>query len=115
VPYKEPKIEKIYYRIGEVADMLGLNPSNIRFWELESGLIKPKKTGKGNRLYTLKEIEQLRLILHLTKDHGLTLKGVKNKLRLNPEGTSENFEIIRHLQNIRQQLVEIREQIDEVR
>jgi DNA-binding transcriptional MerR regulator len=113
VPYKEPKIEKVYYRIGEVAEILGLNPSNIRFWESESGLVKPKKSGKGNRLYTIRDIEQLKLIQHLTRDRGLTLKGVKDKIRQNPDDSSENFEIISHLKNIRQQLAEIRDKIDE--
>ncbi len=112
MPYKEPKIEKVYYRIGEVAEMLGINPSNIRFWESEAGLIKPKKSGKGNRLYTAGDIEQLKLIIHLTRDRGMTLKGVKDKLRQIPDDISGNFEIIRHLQNIRQQLAAIRDKID---
>lgn len=114
MPYKEPKIEKVYYRIGEVAEMLGITTSSIRFWESESGLVKPKKSGKGNRLYTIRDIEQLKMVLHLTKDRGMTLKGVRDKLRQKPDETTGNFEIISHLQSIRQQLADIRDKIDQL-
>lgn len=113
MPYKEPKIEKIYYRIGEVAKMLGVNPSNIRFWEKEFNNIKPRKNGKGNRLYTSEDIEQIKLIFHLVKERGMTLKGAKEKIRNNPSETTGNIEIIQHLQNIRQQLLEIRNHLNQ--
>ena len=113
MPYKEPKIEKVYYRIGEVAKMFGVNQSNIRFWEKEFNTIKPKKNGKGNRLYNSDDIEQIKLIFHLVRERGMTLKGAKEKIQQNPLETSGNIEIIRHLQKIKQQLLEIRNQISE--
>lgn len=64
MPYKEKKVEKLYYSIGEVADMFGVNTSLIRFWEKNFDIIKPKKNKKGNRLFTKKDINNLKLIYH---------------------------------------------------
>ncbi len=49
---QQPKIEKLYYSIGEVAEMFNVNTSLIRFWEKEFEIIKPHKNKKGNRLFT---------------------------------------------------------------
>ena len=53
------RLTKLYYSIGEVADMLDVNTSLMRFWEKEFSTIKPKKNKKGNRLYTVKEIQKI--------------------------------------------------------
>ena len=79
MPYKEPKIEKLFYSIGEVADMFKVNTSLIRFWEKEFDIIKPKKNKKGNRLFTKEDIENFHIIYHLVKERGMTLKGAKMK------------------------------------
>ena len=62
MPYKEKKIEKYYYSIGEVAEMLGVNTSLIRFWEKNFNVIKPHKKKKGNRYLTKNDIENVILI-----------------------------------------------------
>lgn len=67
MPYKERKVEKLYYSIGEVAEMFAVNASLIRFWEKEFDIIKPKKNKKGNRFFTLQDIDNLRLIYHLVR------------------------------------------------
>ncbi len=81
MPWKEKTIEKLYWSIGEVAEQLGVNTSLIRYWEKEFGNLKPKRTGKGDRLYTKKEIEQLQRIQHLVKEKGFTLQGAREQLR----------------------------------
>lgn len=81
MPLKPKTIEKIYWTIGEVADEIGVNTSSIRFWEKEFGTINPKRTNRGDRLYTRKEIDQLRTIQHLVKEKGYTLNGAKTQLR----------------------------------
>ncbi|WP_029164116.1 MerR family transcriptional regulator [Anaerophaga thermohalophila] len=111
MPYKEPKIEKLYYSIGEVAKIFDVNTSLIRFWEKEFDIIKPHKNKKGNRLFTQKDIDNLHLIYHLVKERGMTLKGAQKKLKENKEGTENNFEVVKRLQDIRQLLVEIKENI----
>lgn len=71
---------KLYYSIGEVADMFGVNASLIRFWEKEFEVIKPKKNAKGNRKFTPKDIEVLKTIFDLVKVKGFTLEGAKKAM-----------------------------------
>jgi len=111
MPYKKPKIEKVYFQIGEVAEMFDVNPSLIRYWEKEFPSVKPHKNKKGNRLFTKDDLEQLKLIYHLVKERGMTLSGAKKKLKDNGEETVRNFEIVDRLQHIRQMLVEIKEEL----
>jgi len=111
MPYKEKKVEKLYYSIGEVAKTLNVNASLIRFWEKEFDIIKPKKNKKGNRFFTAQDIENLQLIYHLVKERGMTLAGAKKKLKENKEDTNSNFEAIQILTDIKKMLLEIKESI----
>lgn len=111
MPYKEPKIEKLYYTIGEVAKIFNVNTSLIRFWEKEFDIIKPHKNKKGNRLFTPQDIENFHIIFHLVKEKGLTLKGAEKKLKENKEDTIQNFEVVSKLKTIRELLVEIKDSI----
>ena len=111
MPYKEKEIEKLFYPIGEVAQMFDVSVSSIRYWEKEFDILKPKKNKKGNRMFTIKDVEILRIIYHLTKERGFTLKGTKKKLRENKTDTIDNIEIISHLKNIRKFLVDFREEL----
>ena len=111
MPYKEKEIKKLFYPIGEVAQMFNVSVSSIRYWEKEFDILKPKKNKKGNRMFTKKGVENLRIIYHLTKERGFTLEGAKRKLRENKADTIENIEIISHLKNIREFLVEFREEL----
>lgn len=58
MPYREKKVEKLYYQIGEVAEMFSEPVSTIRFWENEFEILKPKKNNKGNRLFTQEDIDR---------------------------------------------------------
>lgn len=109
MPYKERKVEKVYYSIGEVAEMFKVNTSLIRFWEKEFDIIKPKKNKKGNRFFTREDINNFHLIFHLVKERGLTLKGAQMKLKENKEDVQSNFEIVKTLQDIKQMLLELKE------
>ncbi len=111
MPYKKPKIEKVFYSIGEVADLFGVNTSKIRFWENEFDILKPHKNNKGNRMFTNEDIENLKLINHLLKERGMTIKGAQKKLKENKEDTLQNFEVVSRLQEIRQTLVDIKEEL----
>ena len=111
MPYKEPKIEKLFYSIGEVAQMFNVNTSLIRFWENEFDALKPKKNAKGNRLFTQEDIKNLQLIYHLVKEKGFTLEGAKNKLKENPEKTTSNHDIIVKLDAIKNELIQIKNQL----
>jgi DNA-binding transcriptional MerR regulator len=109
MPYKEKKIEKLYYSIGEVAKMFDVNTSLIRFWEKEFDIIKPKKNKKGNRFFTLQDIENIKLIYHLVKERGMTLSGAKKKLKDNKEDAYHNYEVIQSLTEIKNMLLELKD------
>ena len=81
MPYKEKEIEKLYYTIGEVAQLFDVNTSHIRFWSNEFDVIRPATNKKGNRLYTREDIENFKKIYHLVKEKGYTLRGAKTELR----------------------------------
>ena len=111
MPYKEKATEKLFYKIGEVAEMFEVNVSLIRFWEKEFDILKPKKNKKGNRLFTKKDVDNLTIIYHLVKERGFTLEGAKQKLRENKSDTIDNIEIVNHLKDIRGFLVKLREEL----
>ncbi|MBJ11177.1 MAG: MerR family transcriptional regulator [Flavobacteriales bacterium] len=111
MPYKEKPIEKLYYSIGEVADLFEVNISLLRFWEKEFDILKPKKNKKGNRMFTTKDLNNLKIIYHLVKERGYTLEGAKKKLKENKDDTINNIEIVNRLKDIRQFLVKLKEQL----
>lgn len=111
MPYKKPKIEKVFYSISEVAEMFSVNTSNIRFWENEFDILKPNKNNKGNRLFTKEDIENLKIIYHLLKERGMTIKGAQKKLKDNKEDTLQNYQVVSKLQEIRQMLLDIKEEL----
>ena len=111
MPYKEKATERLFYKIGEVAEMFKVNVSLIRFWEKEFDLLKPKKNKKGNRLFTKKDVDNLTIIYHLVKERGFTLEGAKQKLKENKSDTIDNIEIVNHLKEIRGFLVKLREEL----
>jgi DNA-binding transcriptional MerR regulator len=78
---QEHELTKLYYTIGEVAEMFNVNTSLIRFWEKEFSAIKPKKNNKGNRLFTVKDILTIDRIYELVKEEGHTLDGARKSLR----------------------------------
>jgi DNA-binding transcriptional MerR regulator len=111
MPYKERKVEKLYYSIGEVAEMLDVPVSTVRFWENEFDILKPMKNKKGNRLFTQADIKNLRIIYHLVKEEGMTLSGAKKKLSEKWGETDYKFEINESLQKIRTILLDIGDNI----
>lgn len=103
---------KLYYSIGEVADMFGVNESLLRFWEKEFPIIKPKKNSKGTRQYRKEDVENIRLIYHLVKEKGMTLPGARQKLKDNKESTIQTYEIITRLQGIKEELLAMKKELD---
>ena len=108
MPYKEKVIEKKYFSIGEVAEMLDVATSLIRFWETEFDIIKPKKNRKGNRQFTREDIDNVKLIYHLVKEKGYTLQGAKDLLKNGNDSLKEKIEIIDSLRKVKDFLKEIR-------
>jgi len=81
VPEDEVLFEKMYYSIGTVADMFKVNQSLVRFWENEFDILKPKKNGKGDRLFRPEDVKNLKLIYHLLRERKYTIEGAKDFLK----------------------------------
>lgn len=109
----EEQLTKLYYPIGEVADMLGVNTSLIRFWEKEFSQIRPKKNKKGNRLFTPKDIALLSTIYKLVKEEGHTLNGAKKAMKHQKYGgtgmISDHTQVIDKLEQIKSKLLTLKQ------
>lgn len=103
--------EKRYYGIGEVAKAFDVNTSLIRFWEKEFDVLQPKKNAKGNRKFTPEDITNLKFIYHLVKERGFTLEGAKTHLKEEKQKSLNTFEIISKLEDVKAQLLKIKEQL----
>lgn len=105
--------EKIFYTMGEVAEMFDVNTSLIRHWESQFPILRPKRNKKGNRLFTPQDVEHLKMIYHLVKECGMTLDGARKVLRKEGAATAveRDTQLMEHLQRIRSLLVEVREDL----
>lgn len=103
--------EKRYYSIGELAKAFDVNTSLIRFWDKEFDILKPKKNAKGNRMFTPEDVKNLQLIYHLVKERGFTLDGAKVHLKEGQKKTLDKFEIIRKLEAIKTNLINIKNEL----
>lgn len=103
---------KLYYSISEVAEMLGVNESLLRYWEKEFPQLSPKKAGRGVRQYRKEDVETAKLIYHLVKERGMTLPGARQRMKDNKENTLRNYEIVERLKNIREELLAMRDALD---
>lgn len=111
MPYKEKDTEKLYYTIGEVAELFDVNTSLIRFWEKEFDLIKPHKNKKGNRLFTKADIDSFRQIYYLVKERGFTLEGARKKMRGSKDETVQVIQTIDRLKELRTKLVALKDSL----
>lgn len=99
-------LDKKYYKIGEVATILGLPASTLRFWENQFTVIKPRRNDRGTRFYTPRDIETIRMIHFLVKEKGLKLDAAQEQIRRNHQGVSRRFEAVERLKAIRATLAQ---------
>lgn len=105
-------MEKLYYAISEVAEILGESTSLVRFWSDKfKDFIKPMRNKKGNRLFTPEDVANFKIIYHLVKERGMTLDGALQRMRDNRTGEDKSLEVRRALTAIRQELLQIRDQL----
>ena len=107
------ELTKKYYRIGDVAELLNLPQSTLRFWETQFSELKPGRNKKGTRRYTPNDIDILRVIKFLVKDKGLTIEGAREHMRKNRHAVDKRHEIISRLQDVRRRIAEFLEALDE--
>ena len=107
VPDDEILFSKNYYNIGIVAEMFKVNQSLIRYWENEFSILKPKKNGKGDRLFRPEDIKNLKLIHHLLRDRKYTIEGAKDFLKKS-KYADKKFEMIESMKNLKSFLYELK-------
>ena len=112
MPYKDKPIEKLYYTIGEVSEMLDVNAATIRFWAGKfPDFIKPARNKKGNRLFTAKDMANFKVIYYLVKEQGMTLEGAAKRMKDNITGEDKRVEVISRLTAIKEKLMGIADEL----
>ena len=106
-------MEKLYYSIGEVAEIFNVAPTLIRFWETEFEQIKPHRSSRGNRQFTAEDIETFRVIYHLVKIKRLTLEGAKQELKTNMSQIAKEITLLNKLTRIKGELLQIKKELNE--
>ena len=104
---------KLYYSIGEVAQMFNVSETLLRFWEKEfPQQIAPKKSGRNVRQYTKEDIEEIRVVHNLVKVRGMKLAAARQALKTNKEGSQQTTEVMMRLQAIKEELMSIKKELD---
>ena len=103
---------KLYYSIKEVAQMLGVTESMLRFWEKEIPSIKPMTTGNNVRQYTEEDIESIRVVYNLVKVRGFKLAAARKMLKENKNSVDSNAKVMELLINLRDELQQMKKQFD---
>lgn len=107
VPEDAILYQKMYYTIGKVAEMFKVNQSLIRLWENEFDVLKPKKNGKGDRLFRPEDVKNIHLIYHLMRERKYTMEGAKDFIK-NHKRANEKFETIESLKKLKAFLIELK-------
>lgn len=103
---------KLYYSIKEVAEMLSVSESMLRFWEKEIPMIKPKTTGNNIRQYTEQDIENIKVVYNLVKVRGFKLAAARKMLKEQKNAVSSDTKVLETLIKLRDQLQEMKKQFD---
>ena len=99
---------KPYYRIGEVAEIVGVEPHVLRYWETEFRSIRPSKSAKGQRVYSRRDVEKLLKVKDLLYSHGFTIAGARKRLRSTNDEPAPPPTPAPELPNVRQTLIGLR-------
>ena len=109
---EKPNVDKLFYRIGEVSKILGVDPSVIRYWESEYPGVRPRRSKTGQRVYSQKDLQRLEHIKKLRYMQGYTTQGTRQALRrAGLEAREPNDPLVVENERMRQSLTELRAQI----
>ncbi len=108
----EDNLSKKFYRIGDVAEILNIPTSTLRYWEKEFTVIKPKRNAKNIRVYTVKDIETIKMIYYLVKEKGLKLDAAQAMIKRNRDGVSKQFEVVERLKVVREELLKLNDSLN---
>ncbi|SRR5574344_778563 len=102
-------MEKLFYKMGEVAQIIGESESLVRFWSNSfPKLIKPQRNAKGNRLFSKEDVDTLKQLHVLIKDDGLSLEGAGKKIAASRKKVEGRVKVVESLKEIRSQLVDVK-------
>jgi len=111
-PRSESLPSKLYFRIGEVAELVGVEPHVLRYWEREFRTIRPTKSAKGQRVYSRRDVENLMRVRELLYREGFTIAGAKKKL-LRADAVDASLEAAAEVvPRTREQLLAMRSEIE---
>ncbi len=108
------ELDKKFYKIGDVSEILGIPESTLRYWETQFTIIKPKRNKKNIRYYTPNDIEIIRRVYYLVKEKGMKLDAAQAQIRHNRDGVDKRFDAIEKLKDIKEQLLKFQEALDEL-
>lgn len=109
------ELDKRYYRIGDVSEMLDLPLSTLRFWESKFTFIRPFRDSKGNRYYTPRNVELLQMVKYLLKERGLKIEAAQAELNRNRAGVEKRFAVVQRLKGIKEELEKMLKALDDIR
>ena len=109
------KLDKRFYKIGDVAEILHIPESTLRYWEKQFTIINPRRNAKNTRLYTPADIEVIRKIHYLVKEKGLKIDAAQSEIRKNRDGIDKRYEVVTRLKQIRDQLKELQKAMDGIK
>lgn len=108
------ELDKKFYKIGDVAKILELPESTLRYWESQFTIIKPRRNAKNIRFYTPNDIEIIRKIYYLVKEKGFKLDAAQAQIRANRDGVDKRFEVVDRLKDVRSRLKELQRVLEDV-
>ena len=108
------ELDKKYYKIGDVAQILGIPESTLRYWETQFTIVKPRRNAKNIRFHTPNDIEIISKIHYLVKEKGLKLDAAQAQLRANRDGVDKRFEVVDRLKDIKAQLQQLQQALNNI-
>lgn len=105
-------IEKKFFKISEVSELLGIPQPTLRFWETQFTILKPRRNDKGTRFYSPEDIEKIKMVRYLVKERGLKIEKAQEMIAHNRSGVSRHYQAIEKLKKIRADLVRLLQAID---
>lgn len=107
------EVKKLYYKIGEVATIFNVPTSTIRYWESEFDVLRPRKSTKGNRMFTERDMRYLQIIYQLVKVKGYTIQGAKDAMKTKFDSLEKNAMMVRTLDDAKRFLLDLDKKLAE--
>lgn len=105
-------MDKKFYKISQVEELLGIPQSTLRFWETQFSILKPRRSEKGTRTYTAEDLDKIRMIKYLIKERGFKIEKAQEIIKHNHSGVTKRYEAMMRLKDIREELTKLLRAID---